>query len=272
MRINFFVLIVFIFLAGGARGDEACNWDGLKKSIWIDDLDQQGLQMAYPVPHDFLTRSLIPELSGSVEVIIENPSGAVDFAESSRLRNEAQIVIHPRLVGIPFYKNGLLPGTDMAGIASINMDIDIADNYSHASVNTLNVVNSGRVWTNVFHNSQSDKHDQVLDLIAASAHDLARKIVAELDCVPYAARVISVSGDGVIISGGLRNHVRPGMTFAVLGSIDARGNMQSTSVAYKKLTDAVINTVSPGTATAMIANTLGQYYNSLVVTYQKQAR
>lgn len=262
------IIMLSTVIAQSARADESCQWDGLKKDVWVEELDQQGMQMAYPLPHDLITRALTERLTEGNKYLIKSTLDNIKGDVESH-RRSAQILIRPKLLNARYNSKFELLGDGPGGMASATLQIALVDNYSGVVIRTLNIGNSSRVWFSLFPFSQMDLNEKTTGMVEGMLPELAKQLDAELDCLPYSARVFKIDNGSVYIAGGLRNNIKPNMEFSILASQDHITNDKTIEgVVFKNMAGMVIESVSPALAAGKTSIAIGE--NSVVVIATKK--
>jgi hypothetical protein len=266
---RYFVLFLLFLTSGELLASDSCIWDGFRKNVWIDELNQQGIHMAYPLPHDLFSHRLTGLLDESDKYIIGNTVRAGGYTEGQSERRDVQIIIQPKLIDGDYVRDSFLFGSGPGGQVRVALQFSIYDNYSKTIIRKVDVRETKRVWLSIFQNSQSELHDQVIDIIDGKTPDIVALVMKELDCIPYAARMLGRDGNNIFINGGSRNNIKPKLSLSVLGLYNNYyGDGQLSVISYKKLADAVVETVSPSTSSASLSEAINLSYTSAIVTHQ----
>lgn len=258
-----FIFISLLSFSGGVLGDAMCEWDNLKKNIWFDDLDQQGVRMAYPLPHDLISRQLAPALLQLDKHIIENPLTSRNSDAAHNARQKAQILISAKLLFSDFINEARILGLGLSDHLKITLKITLTDNFSQTPIKSFTVDTKKRIWLNPLQKNQQDLHDYAVKMITHKIPEIAELIDSELDCVPFATKIISTSGKEWIMQGGGNNNIKPNMTFSVMGYKDPH----SENIIYNKIATIKTKAVSPNTSTAVSSENMTDFYQGLFALY-----
>ena len=269
LKILIFLILLFTPFLGYAKEAESCQWDGYKKVVWIDDFEQISTGMAYPAPSDLFIRRLTPMMDQGDRLIVDHRLNHLDWPDIHKAKLDAQIIVTAKLLVSNFSSETSLFGAEYGGKTTVNLQIYIFDNFSKTNIRSINFEGSKRLFPIIFSNSQINQHDQMMDIIGDLLPNIARTLSSELNCIPYATRVSVINANELIISGGIRNNIQPRMSFSILADSDkGLGSIHSQheTIIFKKLSEAVIYSVSPSISFAKSPVNIGQFYKTLIAT------
>lgn len=270
-----FVLAGLLWLAlwgGQAQADEGCQWDGMKKMVWIDDFDQTGIKMAYLLPSDLFIRNLTPDLALTNKVIVDHRFNHRGFAPIHSAQQKSQIIVKPKLFLSDYDSNMSFIGAEFGGKTSVTLQVSLVDNFAGGVVRDLYFKGAKAIPLKWLSNTQLDLHDQALSLVGELLPTVLESIVRELDCIPYGARAVVASDQELLIDGGQRNNLKPRMTLAVLAVSDSTKNtLLEPAIAFNSPADVVLTSVNPAVSKAKILRGKLPAYQSLMVTVPPKA-
>ncbi len=273
LRFAFFGILLPAMLFGQASANDACQWDGLKKAVWIDDLDQAGIKMAYPLPSDLFIRALTPDLALSGRVIADNRFNHMGADNTRNAQQRTQISIKPRLLLGNHGSDLKLLGAEFRGKTAVTLQVSLVDNFSGGAVRDLYFKGAKSTHPKWLSNTQLDLHDQTLELLDGLLPNVLEAIVKELDCIPYGARATVTSEQELLIEGGLRNNLKPRMTLSVLSVTAPPGNSPAQpGIAFANKADVVITSVNPGVSTAKVTRGKLPSFQPLIVTVTEKEK
>lgn len=265
-------LLLLALLGGLAQADEVCQWDGMKKRVWIDDFDQTGIKMAYLLPSDWFIRNLTPDLAMTNQVIIDHRFNHRGSAHLHSAQQKNQIIVKPKLFLSDYDSNMSFVGAEFGGKTAVTLQVSLVDNFAGGVVRDLYFKGAKAIRPKWLSNTQLDLHDQALSLVGELLPSVFERIVRELECVPYGARAVVASEQELLIDGGQRNNLKPRMTLTVLA---VAGNTENTLVepglAFNNTADVVVTSVNPDVAKAKILKGKLPAYQSLIVTVPPKA-
>ncbi len=259
--------LVLLASTGHAGPGETCQWDGLRKVVWLDDIEQGGVSMAYPLPADLVSRSLAPLLGQADRLVIDGRTNYRNWADASQARLQAQIIVRPRLLSGGFRPAFTLLGAEFGGKTAARLQVALFDNLSQTVLRTLDFGGGRLVVPAILKNTQANLNDQATDIVEGLMEDVAKAIAEELDCMPYAARVTVGHANELEIAGGGRHNIRPRMSFSILAASERPyGPDPSAPINYRRVADVVVTSVSPGASYAQPSIPIGLAHGHLIAT------
>lgn len=263
-----------LFLLGESTtslAQEACQWDGLKKVVWIDDLDQSGIKMPYPLPHDHLTRQLTASLIESGKYIV-NSRANNDLYKAQALRGIAQIWVQPRLLQVGLENNPLFPVLGVGSRVEATLQVSLIDNFSGETIDTFVIRERDRAWLRIFPISQYDLSAQINDMLTDRLPDIQKKTDHALDCVPFAAKVDRIESGKVYLSSGAVHNIKVSAKLDLLvRRQDVNSGTSSGKTYYQRDSVITIESVGPGTSIARGSQSVrGDITDILVVLSRDQ--
>jgi hypothetical protein len=237
-----------------------CAWDKMRKSVWIEELNQHEAHMTYPIQHDLPSKKIALELKNTGKYLSEYRSNGMNTVDTSYKKQHPQIYIRPKLANVEFSPSSYPYKVIGSGKVEIILELDIYDTFTWNIINTVQYKVLDRVFFSLGGISQATLHDRVQGAILNDVEKIKTSVETALDCIPFAS-LIEVNHHGEFyLHGGGQNGVTPGMKMTVFQVLDET----STPKQIRKITDAVVKDVYPWSSQLKITNSTlvssGRYF------------